>query len=170
MKKPKELVLRDKEKKRIKAKILRPGPRASNVFTTNELMTLRKAIKRDGNKKKSEESPGEVAFAKQLDEAGIHYEREVKLIPDRQHRVDFFFSSKKAVVEIEGGVWSQGRHLRGQGWMDDAWKYNTLTAMGYSVYRFATHQVVDIKKNVVVGPVDEALNWLVENGVLRRVL
>ena len=169
MKKSKALVLRDQEKKRIKAKIL-SGPRASNVVTAKELTNLLKSPKKKGAKKKAEESPGEVAFAKQLDEAGIHYEREVKLIPDRQHRVDFYFPVKKAVVEIEGGVWSQGRHLRGQGWMDDAWKYNTLTAMGYGVYRFATHQVVDIKKNVVVGPVYEALDWLVENGVLRRVL
>jgi hypothetical protein len=40
-------------------------------------------------------------------------------------------------VELEGGVHSRGRHTRGQGYKDDLVKYNEMTRLGWSLYRFA---------------------------------
>lgn len=39
-------------------------------------------------------------------------------------------------VEIEGGVWSGGRHTRGSGFVQDCEKYNAAVEMGWRVLRF----------------------------------
>ena len=136
-------------------KVRGTGPKASNVVASIE--DLRKS---------GEGSDGELALAKQLDRAGIKYEREVKLIPDRLYRVDFFIKAshgRLVVVEVEGSIFSAGRHTRGKGWLQDAEKYNTLTSMGYYVYRFATQQIIDTKKGIMI---PEAVDWLFNTGVL----
>ena len=45
------------------------------------------------------------------------------------------------LVEVEGGIWSGGRHTRGKGYLGDMEKYNAATVMGYQVLRFSTEQV-----------------------------
>ena len=109
-----------------------------------------------------EPSKGEAAFELTLRAYGFKYQREVALVPGRKWRVDFLLDHG-FIVEIEGGVWSQGRHLRGKGWLNDAEKYNTLTALGYKVLRFATHQVCDKDGN----PTTEAIDWIREHLALR---
>jgi hypothetical protein len=52
----------------------------------------------------------------------------------RHWRVDYLFDSWLA-LEIEGGVWAAGRHVRGQGFLDDIEKYNALTMLGYALIR-----------------------------------
>ena len=47
----------------------------------------------------------------------------------------------KLAVEIEGGAWIGGRHVRGSGFMNDMEKYNELTLMGWSLLRFTPRQV-----------------------------
>lgn len=39
-------------------------------------------------------------------------------------------------MEIEGGVWSRGRHVRGSGFEKDCEKHNEAAALGWSVFRF----------------------------------
>jgi very-short-patch-repair endonuclease len=103
-------------------------------------------------------SAGEQAFEYQLKWDGISFEREAKVIPNRNHRVDFLLAGN-VVVEIEGSIWVMGRHSSGRGWLNDAWKYNTLAALGFRVFRFATEQVVG-KKGV---PNYEAIEWMKAN-------
>jgi len=45
------------------------------------------------------------------------------------------------LVEVEGGIWSGGRHTRGKGYLRDLEKYNAATMMGFQVIRFSTDQV-----------------------------
>lgn len=45
------------------------------------------------------------------------------------------------MIEVEGGIWSGGRHTRGKGYIGDMEKYNEAAAMGYKVLRFSTEQV-----------------------------
>jgi hypothetical protein len=44
-------------------------------------------------------------------------------------------------VEIEGGVWSGGRHVRPKGFESDIEKYNAATFAGWRLYRFSGSMV-----------------------------
>lgn len=81
----------------------------------------------------------ESTFAAMLRGAKIRgFVREYRFHPKRKWRGDFCNVDTMVMVEVEGGVWTQGRHLRGRGFINDCEKYNTATAMGWRVFRFAT--------------------------------
>lgn len=63
--------------------------------------------------------------------------REHKFHDTRKWRMDFAWPDRKLCVEVEGGVYSGGRHTRGSGFERDIEKYNTATLMGWSVFRFS---------------------------------
>jgi very-short-patch-repair endonuclease len=50
--------------------------------------------------------------------------------------LDFAWPEQKVAVEIEGGVFSGGRHTRGAGFVADCDKYNALAAAGWRLFRF----------------------------------
>ncbi|WP_085841152.1 DUF559 domain-containing protein, partial [Acinetobacter baumannii] len=56
-------------------------------------------------------------------------------------RADFLITGKKILIEVEGGIWSGGRHTRGKGYLGDMEKYNSAAMMGFTVLRFSTEQV-----------------------------
>ena len=87
------------------------------------------------------ESIGESTLANQLRVLKISFEQEYKFHPKRKWRADFHIMGKKILVEVEGGVWSGGRHTRGKGYIGDMEKYNAAVVMGYQVLRFSTDQV-----------------------------
>ena len=61
--------------------------------------------------------------------------------PSRKWRFDLAWPKLKVAVEIEGGVWTQGRHTRGSGFISDMSKYNEAARLGWSLYRFTPSQV-----------------------------
>ncbi len=70
------------------------------------------------------------------------YGREVEFHPERKWRGDFVWGRPAMlIVEVEGGTYSGGRHVRGEGFEKDARKYNTAALMGYTVLRFTGSQV-----------------------------
>ena len=87
------------------------------------------------------ESIGESILANQLRVLKIGFEQEYKFHPKRKWRADFHIVGKNILVEVEGGVWSGGRHTRGKGYIGDMEKYNAAVVMGYQVLRFSTDQV-----------------------------
>jgi very-short-patch-repair endonuclease len=68
-------------------------------------------------------------------------EQEHRFDLSRRWRLDYAFVEQKLGVEIEGGVFTQGRHTRGKGFLGDLEKYNTLTVMGWHLLRFTPAQV-----------------------------
>lgn len=80
-------------------------------------------------------SEGEEEFALHLRAHGIPFEREYRFHPERKWRADFFIEPD-ILVEIEGGVFIQGRHNRGASMVADMDKYNAATIRGYRVFRF----------------------------------
>jgi very-short-patch-repair endonuclease len=54
----------------------------------------------------------------------------------RKWRFDFAFPEKMVAVEMEGGVFSQGRHTRSSGYIGDVDKYNEAQALGWRVMRY----------------------------------
>lgn len=67
-------------------------------------------------------------------------EKEHQFHPIRKWRFDFAIPEIWAAIEIEGGVFIQGRHTRGAGTVKDMEKYNTASAMGWSIFRFTPAQ------------------------------
>jgi very-short-patch-repair endonuclease len=69
--------------------------------------------------------------------------REYRFAPDRRWRFDFAWPERKFAVEVEGGIFTSGRHGRGTGMLADMEKYNRAAMDGWRVLRFFTDQVRD---------------------------
>lgn len=67
--------------------------------------------------------------------------REYQFCDGNKFRFDFAWPEWKVAVEIEGGVWRNGRHNRGNGFEADCKKYNLAALGGWKVFRFTTGQV-----------------------------
>jgi len=102
----------------------------------------RKKAKRQ-NKMKGEKvvSEGEAKLASDLKALKIGFVQEFYFHPKRQWRADFHILETKILVEVEGGIWTGGRHTRGKGFIHDIEKYNAATVLGYQILRFSTEQV-----------------------------
>jgi very-short-patch-repair endonuclease len=61
----------------------------------------------------------------------------------RRWRFDFAWPRHRIAVEIEGGVWTGGRHTRPEGYTGDLEKYNAAAEAGWAVYRFTTSMIRD---------------------------
>ena len=68
-------------------------------------------------------------------EYGFHVEKEYRFHDTRRWRFDYCIIELKIAIEVEGGVWSGGRHTRGKGFIGDMEKYNTATSMGWKIIR-----------------------------------
>lgn len=91
-------------------------------------------------------STGELEMEFLLKSAGIEFEREVKFHPKRKWRFDFVVD-KAIAIEVEGGLFTQGRHTRGKGYISDMQKYNAAQVRGWRVLRYGTGQ---INNNVII--------------------
>lgn len=72
--------------------------------------------------------------------------REYRFAPPRRWRIDFAWGHESLdlgllAVELEGGVHSRGRHVRGGGFEADVEKYNELTRRGWRLLRFTSQQL-----------------------------
>jgi very-short-patch-repair endonuclease len=54
----------------------------------------------------------------------------------RDYRFDVAFPRVKLAVEIDGGVFSGGRHSRGAGYREDTYKLNLAALLGWTVLRY----------------------------------
>ena len=53
----------------------------------------------------------------------------------RKWRFDYCWPDYSVALEVDGGVWTGGRHTRGSGWLKDTEKLNTATTMGWRLLR-----------------------------------
>lgn len=67
--------------------------------------------------------------------------KELRFSPPRRWRFDYAWEAGKVALEVEGGVWTGGRHTRGKGFLADMEKYNTATVMGWRVLRVTPDQL-----------------------------
>jgi very-short-patch-repair endonuclease len=60
---------------------------------------------------------------------------ELRFHTSREWRFDFAWPERRVALEVDGGVWTQGRHTRGAGWTKDTEKLNAAVAAGWRVLR-----------------------------------
>lgn len=61
--------------------------------------------------------------------------------PGRRHKFDLAFPCALLGVEIEGGIWTGGRHTRGSGWIGDQEKYNMAAEIGWTILRYTPDDI-----------------------------
>lgn len=53
--------------------------------------------------------------------------------PQRRWRFDFAWPTRMVALEIEGGIWTEGRHTRGSGALADLEKYSEAAIAGWRI-------------------------------------
>lgn len=68
----------------------------------------------------------------------IKYKKEHRFHPVRKWRFDYILLPEdlKIAVEYEGGIFTGGRHTKGNGYAKDCEKYNAAVLMGWRILRY----------------------------------
>lgn len=83
-------------------------------------------------------------------------EREYRFHPERKWRFDYAWAGvtpnplrpnddQWVAVEVDGGVWTNGRHTRGAGFVRDMEKLNSAQLLGWTVLRYTPQQLTEPK-------------------------
>lgn len=79
---------------------------------------------------------------------------EYRFAPPRKWRFDYCWPAYKVALEVEGGVWTRGRHTRGAGFLKDIEKYNEAASLGWLVLRttpdkLLTRDTIELLKRTI---------------------
>lgn len=82
--------------------------------------------------------------------------KEHRFYKPRKWRFDYALPAYKIAVEVEGGVWTGGRHVSPRGFLNDMTKYNTATLLGWRVFRttpdkLLTNETLQLLKSAING-------------------
>lgn len=86
-------------------------------------------------------------------------DREFAFHDTRRWRFDFAWPDYRIAVEVDGGTWTRGRHLRAKGYEGDAEKLNAATALGWRVYRYTAEKIRTGYAVVEIGVALERAAW-----------
>lgn len=80
--------------------------------------------------------------------------REFRFHPVRRWRFDYAIPQYKIAIEIDGGVWTYGRHNRSSGYIADMEKFNAAASLGWVVLKFTPDdkyksKTIDIIKSTI---------------------
>ena len=88
---------------------------------------------------------------------GPELQREYRFEPTRRWRADFAHIASRTLIEIEGGLYQQGRHQRLHGYQADCEKYNWATMTGWRVLRLTSAMLTpDYIESIIQWMEDEA--------------
>jgi hypothetical protein len=94
----------------------------------------------------SQKTEASLVFELHLQELYLPFVPEFRFCPERKWRADYLVckvGQPCLLVEIDGGVWVQGRHTRGAGFVNDMEKHNNMALGGFFLMRFTPQQVLD---------------------------
>lgn len=93
-------------------------------------------------------SEGEEMLAIHLRADGIAFERESRLCSERRWRWDFVIHEVAIIcIDIQGGTFTNGGHVRGKGYQNDLDKHNSAILAGHLPLLFTT---ADVKSGVAI--------------------
>lgn len=80
--------------------------------------------------------------------------KEHRFHPVRRFRFDYAILEHKIAIEQEGGIWTNGRHVRGAGYKRDMEKYSLAAVEGWIVIRrtpqeLATMETLDLIRRAI---------------------
>jgi hypothetical protein len=90
----------------------------------------------------AKQSEAHILLEIHMQELGLKFAPECQFHPHRKWRFDYVIGNKTA-IEIEGAIWTRGRHTRGAGYLADMEKYREAAVLGWKVLRFATSEILD---------------------------
>lgn len=73
---------------------------------------------------------------------GIDLIQEYRFDKKRKWRFDYCLPEKMIALEVEGGIWTQGRHTRGKGYQSDMEKYSEASVQGWILIRRTPDQLM----------------------------
>jgi len=87
---------------------------------------------------------------------GYEWQPEYRFSESRKWQFDFAQVENQVAIEIEGGVWTGGRHTTGSGSTGDMQKYNAAQVGGWIVLRYTPRQFaagvwIDDVRRVIYG-------------------
>ena len=114
----------------------------------------RKSLK---SKKTRQKLPKYDAFCLLLRQhLGAEVVAEHRFHPTRMWRFDYAIPEHRIAIEIDGGVWIEGRHNRPKGYIADLDKFNNAAALGWRVLKFTPQQQHTMK---ALRLIKEAIEW-----------
>jgi len=81
--------------------------------------------------------------------------REHRFHAVRRWRFDYAWLAEKVALEVEGGVWTGGRHTRGAGFLADIEKYNAAVVAGWRIVRVTPSKLC---ASTTIGILEQVLN------------
>lgn len=80
--------------------------------------------------------------------------KEFRFLKNRRFRFDYAIPEYKIAIEQEGGIWTNGRHVRGAGYKRDMEKYSLAAVEGWVVIRrtpqeLSTNETLNLIKRAI---------------------
>lgn len=110
-----------------------------NSYTAAEYQALVKSAKKQKDKERIEAIHRQ--FMDWLNANKIAFVKEYKFCKERKWKIDYYLPDLNAAIEVEGGVWSGGRHVNPKGFLKDMEKYNAITMAKIQLLRIDTDRL-----------------------------
>lgn len=82
--------------------------------------------------------------------------KEYRFDEKRKWRIDYAIPQYKIAIEVEGGVWTNGRHTRASGFLRDIEKYNAMAVSGWILIRVTPQGKL---KKSTIDIIQQAINY-----------
>ncbi len=99
-----------------------------------------KPIKRRRNAPKSPRNAKDAFTLLLRQRIGVECVKEYRFHSTRKWRFDYAFPSIRVAIEIDGGIWINGRHTRPSGFLGDMEKFNAAATLGWVVLKFTPQE------------------------------
>jgi hypothetical protein len=110
-----------------------------NSYTSAEYQALVKSAKKQKDKERIKRIHSQ--FTDWLTLNKIAFVKEYKYCKERKWKIDYYLPDLNAAVEVEGGVWTAGRHVNPKGFLKDMEKYNAITMAKIQLLRIDTDRL-----------------------------
>ena len=110
-----------------------------NSYTASEYQALVKQAKKQKDNHRIKRIHSQ--FTDWLTLNNIAFVKEYRFCKERKWKNDYYLPELNTAIEVEGGVFAGGRHVRGIGYLKDIDKYNAVVMAGIKLLRIDTDRL-----------------------------